>query len=110
MDILTRDAYVVSRLAALAAQGVTGRAAVLQVMRENSLDSLGLPGHNAADMDTDLTGLQTAVSDVVTTSVRATAAAALTTVTKTPETGTLASVHKNKDTGSYRMRVLRAGA
>ena len=65
MNLVERDTYVVGLFAKLATQGITGRRAVLEVMRVAGISAIGLPGHDVAKLDTDLGGLQSAVAACV---------------------------------------------
>lgn len=102
MEQVDRDAYVVSRLAALAAQGLTPRQCVLEVMRAAGESFIILPGMDRAAMDTDTTGLQTAVADLADPTVRASAKSMI-------QIGASKIKPVSGDKNAYRQRVVSAG-
>lgn len=62
MTLAERDAYVIARLATLAAQGITGQQAVNEVIRTGGFDNLALTGHDYAGLVADIAGIQSAAS------------------------------------------------
>ncbi len=106
MGLAERDAYVVTRLAALKAQGLGDRQAVLELIRTGGVANLTLPGFDLPALEADTAGLQTAVADISTTATRTMATAEAAITINSPGK----SLHQNTDKNSYRVRAVAAGA
>lgn len=62
MNLATRDAYVLDLLATFAAQGLSARQCVQRTIAVAGIDRILLPGQALSDLDSDVTGLQTAAA------------------------------------------------
>lgn len=106
MNLADRDAYVIAQLARFMAAGMTQRQAVSEVIRTSGFASLALAGHDAAALESDVSGMQTAVSAVAVTATR-TATAAHPAVGKVPSHPKPAGVEQST---AWQIRALAAGA
>lgn len=75
MNLAERDGYVITKLTAFAAAGMTQRQAVQELLRVSGFNNLVLPGHDSAALDADITGVQAAAAELTVPGVRATVAA-----------------------------------
>ncbi len=62
MNLMERDSYVVARLAALKAQGLSDTQAVNELVRTAGVGNISLPGHDVPALFTDVTGIASAVA------------------------------------------------
>lgn len=105
MSPAERDAYVVDQLAAFAAKGLTPRQCVNEVLRTSGQHMIQL--NNAVDggLDTDITNVQMAVSDLT---VAATRTAAVSFVKSNPKAHLTPKLADISTTDHYRARVVNA--
>jgi hypothetical protein len=106
VNLAERDAYIITQLAAFIARGMTPRQAVVELIRTSGLSNISLVGHDPPALEEDVSGIQTAVSDLTVPAIR-TSTTTHPLIGRTslyPATGAL-----DKKTG-WRLRVLAAGA